>query len=117
MDQSSARRPRRLPIWARLASAPIIALGTFCLAYHLVFWFFWRFLFGEEVWPWPPWSVWLLVSVPAVLAIAATVFLIAAKVKTPNLWIALGIALLAVFGLLAYGTQVWKLMFKLGFAP
>jgi hypothetical protein len=108
---------RDLPFWPRLVLAPVIALGVFSLTYHLVFWFFWRFLFGEEVWPWPQWSLWLLVGVPTVLAIAAALFVIVAKLDTRNVWTAVGIGLLALFGLLGYGTQVWNLMFKLGFVP
>ena len=55
-DSGSARRQRSVPIWARLATGGVVAVGAFCLAYHLVFWFLWRFLFGEEVWPWPAWD-------------------------------------------------------------
>jgi hypothetical protein len=115
--QSSARRPRHLPIWARLVAAPIAALGAYSLVYHFVFWFLWRFLFGEEVWPWPQWSLWLLVIVPTALALAAAAFLIVARVETKNIWIAVALGMLAVLGLFGYATEVWKLMFKLGFTP
>ncbi len=35
----------------RAITAVIAAVGVYCLAYHLVFYSIWRFLFGEEVWP------------------------------------------------------------------
>jgi hypothetical protein len=117
---STARRSarqRKVPIWVRLIAAVVALLGSFCLAYHLVFWFLWRFLFGEEVWPWPQWSLWLLVVLPGLVAFASCVFLLFVRVTKRNLLIAGGIVLLALFGLLRYTTEVWKCLFQLGFKP
>lgn len=116
-DSGSARRQRSVPIWARLATGAVVAVGAFCLAYHLVFWFLWRFLFGEEVWPWPAWSLWVLVILPSVIAVAAALFVVIARITQRNMWIAFGIVALALFGLLGYGGEVWKVMFQLGFRP
>lgn len=115
--RSSARRPRRVPIWVRLLAALVAALGTFSLTYHLVFWFLWRFLFGEEVWPWPQWSLWCLVMVPTVAALSSAIFLVLAKVERRPLWVAAGIVALSIFGLVRYASEVWKVMFQLGFKP
>jgi hypothetical protein len=101
----------------RVITAVVAALGSYCLAYHLVFWFLWRFLFGEDVWPWPQWSLWLLVILPGLAALASSVFLLFARVTKRNLWIAGGIAVLSLFGLLRYATVVWKCLFQLGFKP
>ena len=117
---STARRkapPAKIPFWARLATAPVIAVGTFCLLYHLVFWFLWRFLFGEEVWPWPTWSLWLLVVIPSIAALATAGFIFFAKAKKKHIWIAVGVGLLSLFGLIRYAAEVWKVMFQLGFRP
>jgi hypothetical protein len=100
-----------------LITAVASLIGSFCLAYHLVFWFLWRFLFGEEVWPWPQWSLWLLVVLPGLVALASCVFLLFARVTKRNLWIAGGIVALALFGLLRYTAEVWKCLFQLGFKP
>ena len=107
----------KLPLWARLAATPVIAIGIFCLVYHFFFWFFWRFFFGEEVWPWPQWSLWLLVILPGLCAITTAVFLVLARSGTRHLWIAIGIAALSLFGLIRYAAEVWKVMFQLGFKP
>ena len=101
----------------RLITAAVAALGTFCLIYRLVFWFLWRFLFGEDVWPWPGWSLWVLVILPALMALASGAFLLLAKVTKRDLWIAGGIALLSIFGLVRYAGEVWKCLFQLGFMP
>ena len=117
---STARRsaePRNVPAWIRVITAVVAVLGSFCLAYHLVFWFLWRFLFGEDVWPWPRWSLWVLVVLPTLMALASGVFLLLARVTKRHLWIAGGIALLSLFGLLRYAGEVWKCMFRLGFMP
>lgn len=117
---STARRSegcRKVPVWIRLATAVVAALGTFCLTYHLIFWFLWRFLFGEDVWPWPRWSLWVLVVLPTLMALASGVFLLLARVTKRHLWIAGGIALLSLFGLVRYAGEVWKCMFQLGFRP
>lgn len=117
---STARRKApaaKIPFWARLATAPVFAVGTFCLLYHFVFWFLWRFLFGEDVWPWPNWSLWLLVVIPSIAALATAGFIIFAKVKNKNIWIAGGVGLLSLFGLIRYAAEVWKVMFQLGFRP
>ncbi len=117
---STARRSapeRRVSTWMRAVAAVVVALGTFCLAYHLVFWFLWRFLFGEEVWPWPPWSLWILVVLPSIIALAAAVFLLFARLTRRNTWISVGIGALALFGLFRYVAEAWKLMFRLGFKP
>ena len=117
---STARRRKpgwKVPIWARLLTAPVLAIGSFCLVYHFIFWFLWRFLFGEEVWPWPQWSLWVLVVMPSLVALAAVVFAVFARMERRNTWIAGGIALLSLFGLISYAARVWKLMFHLGFKP
>ena len=117
---STARRSaesRKVPAWIRLTSAVVGALGTFCLTYHLVFWFLWRFLFGEDVWPWPQWSLWLLVILPGLVALASSVFLLFARITKRNLWIGGGITVLGLFGLLRYTAEVWKCLFQLGFKP
>ena len=117
---STARRSaklRKVPIWARAATAFVAALGSFCLAYHLVFWFLWRFLFGEEVWPWPQWSLWILVILPSLAALAAAGFMILGRAEKRSLWIAVGIGVLSIFGLFRYAGEVWKVMFQLGFKP
>ena len=117
---STARRsakPKKVPIWARAAAALVAALGSFCLAYHLVFWFLWRFLFGEDVWPWPQWSLWLLVIIPSLVALASAGFMIFARVEKRHIWIAVGIGVLSLFGLFRYAAEVWKVMFQLGFKP
>jgi hypothetical protein len=98
-------------------TAVVAGLGSYCLAYHLVFWFLWRFLFGEEVWPWPQWSLRLLVILPSMAALASAGFMALAKVEKRFVWIAVGIGGLSLFGLLRYGAEVWKLMFQLGFKP
>jgi hypothetical protein len=100
-----------------LAAAIVTALGSYCLVYHVVFWFLWRFLFGEEVWPWPQWSLWFLVVVPSASALAAAGFMIFAKVEKRTIWIAVAIGALSLFGLLRYAAEVWKVMFQLGFKP
>jgi len=117
---STARRslePRKVSIWIRVAAATTSALGAFCLAYHMVFYSLWRFLFGEEVWPWPPWSLWLLVILPMSIALAAAGFFLFARVAKRNLWIAGGIGVLCLFGLIRYAGEVWKCLFQLGFRP
>jgi hypothetical protein len=83
----------------------------------LVFWFLWRFLFGEEVWPWPQWSLWLLVVLPGLAALASGVFFLFAGFTKRNLWIAGGFSVLSLFGLLRYAAEVWKCLFQLGFKP
>jgi hypothetical protein len=116
----TARRQKpalKMPVWARLAAAPVVAIGSFCLIYHFFFWFFWRFLFGEEVWPWPQWSLWVLVIIPGICAIAAAVFLCAVRATKRNTWIAVGVGALSLFGLIRYAAEVWKVMFQLGFKP
>lgn len=102
---------------ARFAAATVISLGTFCLAYHVVFYSLWRFLFGEDVWPWPRWSLWLLVVLPAVPAVAAAAFVLAARHRPRNLWLASGLGGLSLLGLLLYAAEVWKLIVRLGFHP
>ena len=117
---STARRSapqRNLPIWSRLIAAVVSLLGAFCLVYHLVFWFLWRFLFGEEVWPWPQWSLWFLVILPSLAALGSCVFLLFTKLTKRNLLIAGGIVTLSLFGLLRYAAEVWKCLFQLGFKP
>ena len=117
---STARRSvvsRIVPAWIRVLTAVVAGLGSFCLAYHLVFWFLWRFLFGEEVWPWPQWSLWLLVILPTLIALASGVFLLFARFTKRNLWITGGIAVLSLFGLFRYAAEVWKCLFQLGFKP
>ena len=117
---STAQRsaePRNVAAWMRVISGVVAALGSYCLAYHLVFWFLWRFLFGEDVWPWPRWSLWLLVIPPSAAALASAGFMVLAKVEKRNVWIAVGIGGLSLFGLFWYGAEVWKLMFQLGFKP
>ena len=117
---STARRSsksKKIPIWARVAAAAVTAVGSFCLVYHLVFWFLWRFLFGEEVWPWPQWSLWFLVILPGLAALASCVFLLFARFTNRNLWMAGGIVVLSLFGLFRSTTVVWKCLFQLGFKP
>jgi hypothetical protein len=117
---STARRPAKLkkvPVWARAAAAIVSALGSYCLVYHLVFWFLWRFLFGEEVWPWPRWSLWILVVLPSLASLAAAGFMLLARFEKRNIWIAVGIGGLSLFGLFRYAAEVWKVMFQLGFKP
>jgi hypothetical protein len=117
---STARRKtpgRKIPIWVRLVTAPVFAAGTFCLVYHFFFWFLWRFLFGEDVWPWPQWSLWVLVVMPSLAALAVVVFALFAKLEKRDTLIAAGIGVLSIFGLFRYAAQVWKLMFQLGFMP
>jgi len=117
---STARRsakPQKVPTWTRALAAVVSALGTYCLIYHLVFYSLWRFLFGEDVWPWPQWSLWLLVIVPSVAALASAVFIIFAKVVRRNIWTAAAIGVLSLFGLFGYAAEVHKLMFQLGFQP
>ena len=117
---STARRQQplpKVPIWARLVTAPIFAIGSFCLVYHFVFWFLWRFLFGEEVWPWPQWSLWLLMLMPSLAAVAVVVFALIAKLDKKMVWVAAAVGLLSLFGLIRYAAQVWKLIFQLGFKP
>jgi len=117
---STARRSaksKRVPICTRAAAALVSALGSFCLVYHLAFWFLWRFLFGEEVWPWPQWSLWLLIILPSVVALATGGFMILAKVEKRSIWIAVTIGVLSLFGLIRYAGEVWKVMLQLGFKP
>jgi hypothetical protein len=102
---------------ARAIAAVVAAVGTFCLTYHLLFYGLWRFLFGKEVWPWPLWGRWVLVVIPALFAIASAVFFAAARLDRRNSWIAGVISALAVYGLLRYGGEVWKVLFELGFRP
>jgi ABC-type branched-subunit amino acid transport system permease subunit len=117
---STARRPAerwRVPSWIRAAAAVVVAAGAYCLTYHLVFYSLWRFLFGEEVWPWPQWSLWLLIILPGVVALTAAVFMLLAKLTTRNTWIAVAMMILALVGLVQYAAEVWKVMFRLGFRP
>jgi len=117
---STARRsakPQKVPAWTRALAAVVSALGTCCLVYHLVFYSLWRFLFGEDVWPWPQWSLWFLVIVPSVAALASAGFMILAKVEKRNFLIAAGIGVFSLFGLFAYAAEVHKVMFQLGFKP
>jgi len=102
---------------ARVTAAVVVTIGVYCLAYHLVFYSLWRFLFGEDVWPWPPWSLWLLVALPAVPAVAAAAFVLAARRRPRNLWLAAGLGGLSLLGLLLYAAEVWKLIVRLGFHP
>lgn len=102
---------------ARAVAAVIAAIGTYCLAYHLLFYGFWRFLFGKEVWPWPLWGRWVLVLVPGACAVAAAAFFVTAELGRRNSWIAGLISALSVYGLLRYAGEVWKVMFELGFRP
>jgi len=102
---------------ARVTAAVVVTIGVYCLAYHLVFYSLWRFLFGEDVWPWPPWSLWLLVALPAVPAVAAAAFVLAARLRPRNLWLAAGLGGLSLLGLLLYAAEVWKLIVRLGFHP
>jgi hypothetical protein len=102
---------------ARCLAALVAGLGTYCLAYHLVFFSLWRFLFGEEVWPWPRWSLYLLVFLPAILSVMAFVFLLVAGVNRKNLWIAAVVCGLSLLGLIGYAGEVWKVMIDLGFHP
>ena len=117
---STARRSverRKVPAWIRVAAAVVAALGAYCLTYHLVFYSLWRFLFGEEVWPWPRWSLYLLVAVPAVVALVSGGFLLIARVTKRNTWIAVAIGVLSLLGLFGYAAEVYKVMFQLGFRP
>jgi hypothetical protein len=102
---------------SRIAAGLVCGLGTFCLVYHLTFYSLWRFLFGEEVWPWPQWSLVLLVAVPAVAALVACIFLLVAAPTTKHAWIAAVVASLSIFGLIRYTGEVWKVMIELGFRP
>ncbi len=101
----------------RAAAAVTVALGLFCLAYHLLFYLMWRFLFGEEVWPWPLLSLVLLIALPAAAAVAGAIFTALARLTTRNVWIGGALAALSLLGLLAYAGRVWKLIFQLGFHP
>jgi hypothetical protein len=102
---------------SRALAAMVAALGTFCLFYHLVFYSLWRFLFGEEVWPWPQWSLYLLVILPAIVALVFGGLLLFARITKRNVWIAAGIGVISLFGLFRYAAEVWKVMFQLGFKP
>jgi hypothetical protein len=102
---------------ARCAAAVVVGAGSFCLAYHLVFFSMWRFLFGEEVWPWPEWSLYLLIILPAMVATVAVVFILAAGINTKNLWIAATVGAISLLGLFGYAGEVWKVMIDLGFHP
>jgi hypothetical protein len=117
MSTARLKPARKVPIWGRLAIVPVFATGSFCLVYHFIFWFLWRFLFGEEVWPWPQWSLWLLMIIPSIAALAAVAFALIAKLEKKQIWMAVGIGLLSVFGLIRYAAQVWKLILQLGFKP
>lgn len=110
-------RPLKVRIWVRALAAILVALGTYCLVYHLVFYSLWRFLFGEEVWPWPQWSLYFLVIVPAIVSLVSGGFLLFAGITKRNVWIAAGIGVLSLFGLFRYAAEVWKVMFQLGFKP
>jgi len=110
-------RPRKVRIWVRALAAVLVALGAYCFVYHLVFYSLWRFLFGEEVWPWPQWSLYLLVIAPAIVAVVSGGFLLFARITKRNVWVASGIGVLALFGLVRYAAEVWKVMFQLGFKP
>ena len=117
---STARRsakPQKVPAWTRALAAVVSALGSYCLIFHLVFYSLWRFLFGEDVWPWPQWSLWLLVIVPSVAALASAGFMILAKMEKRNVLIAVSVGALSLFGLVRYAAEAWKLMFQLGFKP
>ena len=117
VGEHTAIRPWKVRVWVRVLAAVVAALGTYCLTYHLVFYSLWRFLFGEEVWPWPPWSLYLLVGLPTILALASGGFYIFARFTRRAVWIAAGVGVLSLFGLHRYAAEVFKLMFKLGFKP
>jgi hypothetical protein len=102
---------------ARCLAAVVAGVGTYCLAYHVVFFSLWRFLFGEEVWPWPEWSLYLLVILPAMVAVTAVVFFLVAGINRMNLLIAAVVCGLSLLGLFGYAGEVWKVMIKLGFHP
>lgn len=102
---------------ARAIAALIAAVGVFCLAYHLIFYLLWRLLFGEEVWPWPQWSLLVLVILPAAAAIASGVFMLVAPFTRRHISIAAAIGGLSLIGLFGYAARVWKLIFELGFRP
>lgn len=102
---------------ARWTAAVVGGTGAFCLVYHLVFYLLWRFLFGEEVWPWPRWSLYFLVIVPAVSAVMTVAFYLGAGITRKNLWIAAAIGALSLFGLFGFAAEVWKVMVQLGFHP
>lgn len=101
----------------RVVAAVVCGAGTFCLTYHLTFYSLWRFFFGEEVWPWPQWSLILLVTLPAVAALTVCGFLIVAAPGGKNGWIAGIVGALSIFGLIRYASEVWKVMVELGFRP
>ncbi len=113
----TAVRPRNVRVWVRAPAAVVAALGTYCLTYHLVFYSLWRFFFGEEVWPWPRWSLYILVGLPTILALVSGGFYILARVTKRAAWIAVGIGALSLFGLLRYAAEVFKVMIQLGFRP
>lgn len=102
---------------ARTGAAMAAAAGIFCLAYRTIFFILWRFLFGEEVWPWPAWSLWVLVILPSVLGLAAALFMTMAPVRKAMVGAAAALLALAGLGLLGYAPQVWKLIVTLGFHP
>jgi hypothetical protein len=101
----------------RAIAAIVTVLGLFCLVYHLLFYALWRFLFGEEVWPWPGWSLVLLVALPAAAAFAGALFMAIARLTARNSWIGGALVILSLFGLVAYAGRVWKLIVQLGFHP
>ena len=101
----------------RIGAAVVCGVGTFCLIYHLTFYSLWRFFFGEEVWPWPQWSLMLLIAVPAAAAFVVCGFLLVAAPSGKNGWIAGIVGALSIFGLIRYATEVWKVMIELGFRP
>jgi hypothetical protein len=98
-------------------AAVVAGVGTYCLAYHVLFFSLWRFLFGEEVWPWPEGSLYLLVILPAMVAVTAVVFFLVSGINRKNLWIAAVVFGLSLLGLFGYAGEVWKVMIKLEFYP
>ena len=117
VGEHTAIRPWKVRVWVRVLAAVVAALGTYCLTYHLVFYSLWRFFFGEEVWPWPRWSLYLLVGLPTILALVSGGFYVLARFTKRAVWIAVGIGVLSLFGLLRYAAEVFKVMFPLGFKP
>jgi len=95
----------------------VTAPGIFCFCYHLLFYLFWRLLFGEEVWPWPQWSRILLLVAALAGGGAAAAFVAFAHLEGRRLYGAALLVLVSIYSLFAYTLEVKDCLFRLGFAP
>jgi hypothetical protein len=98
------------------ASLPVLC-GMYCATYHWLFYALWALVFGDSVWPWPRWSLYMLVVVPGAAAAGAWLYVLFAPCRGRSAVILVVLVAVSTTGLVLYASQVVKCMFQLGFAP